>query len=176
VDDEDPAGRDRCRRAATLLGLGRGQPVQGGATWTAAEARTTAGRARPGARRRALLDTGEAGARASWRVLLATPWIRARRIRSTPGRREGGRDAACRGRHRARPPGGGAGPVGAGAPGPWRRPGAGGRDRGRRLAGWLGWGRGSRRLGGGRERGSRRLGGKKLPAGRLWYHVEVRKP
>jgi hypothetical protein len=110
-----------------LLGTGHGQPTQGGAAWTAVEARTAAGRARPGARRRAQHGTGEAGARASWRVLLATPGIRARRIRSTPGRREGGRERGLQGAEQ-------------------------GAAVGRRQAGWRGWGRGSRRLGGGRER------------------------
>jgi hypothetical protein len=179
---------------------------------------TAAGRARPGARRRAQHSTGEAGARASWRVLLATPGIRERRIRSTPGRREGGRERGLQW--------GGASPVRAGAPELWRRIWAapwGGRARQRAAAGRLarvgerqgarpagggarqvrrgsgGAGRGYRgrgrdlqwggaspvgagapelwRLGGGREREA--AGGweeKKLPAGRLWYHVEVRKP
>jgi hypothetical protein len=188
VDDEDPASRDRCRRAATLLGSGHGQPARGGAGWTVAEARTAAlrqegrGQVR-GVGRCSAQD--EAGARASWRVLLATPWSRARERRAarragSARRRVGGKEAACRGRRRARPPGrgrslqwGGAGPIGAGAPGPWRRVWAralgragvaegggrpsggtallamvGGRGRGRRLAGWRGWGRGSRRLGG----------------------------
>jgi translation initiation factor IF-2 len=197
VDDEDPASRDRCRRAAAQLGPGHGQPAQGGAAWTAAEARTAAGRARPGARRRALLGTGRgrgAGllAGAPGDALESRAPARERRAARRAGsarRRVGGKEVRwpVGGKEAgARPVGGGAGrglqwggvrPVGAGAPGPWRRvwggalgrAGAaegggrpsggaallamvGGRDRGRRLADWRGWGRGSRRLGGGRKR------------------------
>jgi hypothetical protein len=144
VDDEDPTGRDRCRRAATLLGTGRGQPVQGGAAWTAAEARIAAlqqeghGRVRGVGRSTAQARQGRGPpGGCSWRRLGSASAESARR---RVGGKEAG-SAACSGAARALSEQGRRNSGGASG----RRPGAGGRGRGRRPAGWRGWGRGRER-------------------------------
>jgi hypothetical protein len=95
-------------------GLGRAGTAPGpddGRRWTTKIRWVGTDAGGPGAWRRAQHGTGEAGARASWRVLLATPGIRSRRIRSTPGRREGGRERSLQGAAQGAAVGGGARPV-----------------------------------------------------------------
>jgi hypothetical protein len=125
VDDEDPVGRDRCRRAGCVASgaarhrRGRGAGLLAGAPGDAWDPRAPDP-----------LDAGSEGRRQG-----------AQPTGGGAGRGRRGRGAACSGAARALSEQGRRNSRGASG----RRPGAGGRGIGRRPAGWRGWGRGRER-------------------------------